>query len=120
VNAALRGCSPGVAVVTAALDISSASSGEYVFADSTGATQLSLYGNDGGGYTSFHMDTATTKRDGQDAGLPGQLRKAGILPMVTYKDSSTVDGLDSFNNIIGNKQAVGDVNYRRTRWFNCR
>ena len=120
VNAALCGCSPGVAVVTAAMDISSASSREHVFADSTGATQLSLYGNDGGGYTSFHMDTATTKRDGQDAGLPGQLRKAGILPMVTYKDGSTVDGLDSFNNIIGNKQAVGDVSYRRTRWFHCR
>jgi hypothetical protein len=106
VNAALSAGSEGVATVVAATDISSDSSRDHVFPDSTGATQLSLYGNDGGGYTSFHMDTTQTKWDGQNVGLPGQLRRAGILPMVTYKDGSTVDGLDSFNHIIGNGQAV--------------
>ena len=105
-NAALSAGSEGVATVVAATDISSDSSRDHVFPDSTGATQLSLYGNDGGGYTSFHMDTTKTKWGGQNVGLPGQLRRAGILPMVTYMDGSTVDGLDSFNHIIGNGQAV--------------
>ena len=109
VYAAFSVCSDGVATVVAATDISSDISHEHVFPDSNGATQLSLYGNDGGGYTSFHMDTTKTKPDGQNVGLPGQLRSAGILPMVTYKDGSTVDGLDSFNFIIGNGQPVGDV-----------
>ena len=120
VNAAFSACSGGVATVVAATDISSATSREHIFPDSGGATQLSLYGNDGGGYTSFHMDTTKTKQDGQNVGLPGELRRAGILPMVTYKDGSTVDGLDSFNYIIGNGQAVGDVRYLRASWLHGR
>jgi hypothetical protein len=109
VNAALSASSEGVATVVAATDIRSDSSREHVFPDSAGATQLSLYGNDGGGYTSFHMDTTKTNRDGQNVGLPGQLRSAGIRPMITRRDGSTVDGLDSFNYIIGNGQAVGNA-----------
>jgi hypothetical protein len=120
VNAAFSACSGGVATVVAATDISSATSREHIFPDSGGATQLSLYGNDGGGYTSFHMDNTKTKQDGQNVGLPGELRRAGILPMVTYKDGSTVDGLDLFNYIIGNGQAVGDVRYLRASWLHGR
>ena len=109
VYAALSASSEGVATVVAVTDISSTTSREHIFPDSGGATQLSLYGNDGGGYTSFHMDTTKTNRDGQNVGLPGQLRSAGIRPMITRRDGSTVDGLDSFNYIIGNGQPVGNA-----------
>jgi hypothetical protein len=113
VNTALCACSEGTAALVNATDISKNSSHNYIFPDVDGATQLSLYGNSGGGTTPLHLDVMTTKLDRQGVGLPGELRKVGIRPMVTYKDGSTVDGLDSVNFIIGNGQAVSDACYHR-------